>query len=57
VECRSRLPAASARSSATNAPSTALQARLQMTAVHFKGVRFGNLNTPDDLQAAGIRHD
>jgi molybdopterin-guanine dinucleotide biosynthesis protein A len=35
----------------------ALQARLRMPAVHFKGVRFGNLNTPDDLQAAGIRDD
>jgi molybdopterin-guanine dinucleotide biosynthesis protein A len=32
----------------------ALQARLHMTRVVFAGVRFGNLNTPDDLRAAGI---
>lgn len=32
----------------------ALQARLQMRAVRFDGVRFGNLNTPADLQAAGV---
>jgi molybdopterin-guanine dinucleotide biosynthesis protein A len=35
----------------------ALQARLHMPAVRFGGVRFGNLNTPDDLRAAGIRND
>jgi molybdopterin-guanine dinucleotide biosynthesis protein A len=39
----------------------ALQARLGMTGVRFEGVRFGNLNTPEDLLAAGIatriRHD
>lgn len=35
----------------------ALQARLHMPVVRFKGVRFGNLNTPDDLRAAGVRHD
>lgn len=34
-----------------------LQQALQMPAVRFGGVRFGNLNTPDDLRAAGIRHD
>ena len=34
-----------------------LQARLHMPAVCFNGVRFGNLNTPDDLRAAGISHD
>ena len=32
-----------------------LQARLRMTAVRLPGVRFGNLNTPADLAAAGIR--
>lgn len=31
-----------------------LQLRLDMALVHFPGVRFGNLNTPDDLRAAGI---
>ncbi|MEO6137508.1 MAG: NTP transferase domain-containing protein [Luteimonas sp.] len=35
----------------------ALQERLDMTRVHFAGVRFGNLNTPADLVAAGMdRH-
>ncbi|HVR80559.1 MAG TPA: molybdenum cofactor guanylyltransferase [Luteimonas sp.] len=32
----------------------ALQDRLEMARVHFTGVRFGNLNTPADLTAAGI---
>lgn len=32
----------------------ALQARLGMACVHFEGVRFGNLNTPEDLRAAGF---
>ncbi|GAB3384811.1 molybdenum cofactor guanylyltransferase [Lysobacter fragariae] len=32
----------------------ALQAMLAMPAVRFAGVRFGNLNTPDDLMAAGV---
>ncbi len=32
----------------------ALQARLSMVDVRFDGVRIGNLNTPDDLSAAGI---
>lgn len=32
----------------------ALQARLGMERVRFDGVRFGNLNTPADLAAAGI---
>lgn len=32
----------------------ALQARLNMACVLFPGLRFGNLNTPDDLAAAGI---
>ena len=31
-----------------------LQSRLDMAEVHFAGVRFGNLNTPADLAAAGI---
>ncbi len=31
-----------------------LHAGLDMAAVRFDGVRFGNLNTPDDLAAAGI---
>jgi molybdopterin-guanine dinucleotide biosynthesis protein A len=31
-----------------------LQARLGMACVRFSGLRFGNLNTPDDLAAAGI---
>jgi len=31
-----------------------LQQRLPMRAVRFAGVRFGNLNTPEDLQAAGV---
>lgn len=31
-----------------------LQAGLGMTAVRFTGVRFGNLNTPGDLLAAGV---
>jgi molybdopterin-guanine dinucleotide biosynthesis protein A len=38
-----------------------LQGRLRMTGVRLEGVRFGNLNTPDDLRAAGVtpeyRHD
>jgi len=32
----------------------ALQARMDMACVPFTGVRFGNLNTPADLVAAGI---
>ena len=32
----------------------ALQARIGMTGVRFAGFRFGNLNTPADLAAAGI---
>lgn len=32
----------------------ALQSRLGMTRVRLDGVRFGNLNTPEDLAAAGI---
>lgn len=32
----------------------ALHARMQTACVRFEGVRFGNLNTPADLAAAGI---
>jgi molybdopterin-guanine dinucleotide biosynthesis protein A len=32
----------------------ALQSRLGMARVRCPGVRFGNLNTPGDLAAAGI---
>jgi molybdopterin-guanine dinucleotide biosynthesis protein A len=32
----------------------ALQARLGMPGIRFQGVRFGNLNTPSDLAAAGM---
>lgn len=32
----------------------ALQARMGMTPVRLAGLRFGNLNTPDDLAVAGI---
>jgi len=32
----------------------ALQARMAMVCAPFPGVRFGNLNTPDDLAAAGF---
>ncbi len=35
----------------------ALQSRLQMSRVVFSGFRFGNLNTPADLHAAGIITD
>jgi molybdopterin-guanine dinucleotide biosynthesis protein A len=31
-----------------------LQAHLALARVRFRGVRFGNLNTPDDLAGAGI---
>ena len=34
-----------------------VQSRLAMRAVTFAGVRFGNLNTFEDLRAAGIAHD
>ena len=33
----------------------ALQARMGMVGVRFAGFRFGNLNTPADLAAAGIQ--
>jgi molybdopterin-guanine dinucleotide biosynthesis protein A len=35
----------------------ALQARLDMAGVRFDGLRFGNLNTPEDLRAAGFTLD
>ncbi len=35
----------------------ALQARMRIREVAFAGFRFGNLNTPDDLRAAGIDLD
>ena len=35
----------------------ALQARLRMREIAFAGFRFGNLNTPDDLRAAGFDPD
>lgn len=35
----------------------ALQAMLKMSSVVFSGFRFGNLNTPADLDAAGIASD
>jgi len=51
------LPAATSAIERNETAIHALQARLQMPAVRFDGVRFGNLNTPDDLHAAGISHD
>ncbi|TKR33327.1 molybdenum cofactor guanylyltransferase [Luteimonas gilva] len=53
-------PAAALRDAAARAVDAdeyaihALQTRLNMACVAFPGVRFGNLNTPDDLAAAGI---
>ena len=35
----------------------ALQARMQLSRVRFAGLRFGNLNTPDDLRLAGYADD
>lgn len=35
----------------------AMQARMQLPRVRFDGLRFGNLNTPDDLRLAGYAHD
>lgn len=35
----------------------ALQKRLGLPVMAFAGFRFGNLNTPEDLRAAGIAHD
>lgn len=40
---------------AENRPAVhVLQSRLAMACVRFDGVRFGNLNTPGDLAAAGV---
>ena len=35
----------------------AMQARMQLARVRFTGLRFGNLNTPDDLRLAGYADD
>ena len=35
----------------------AMQARMGLPERAFSGFRFGNLNTPEDLRAAGIEHD
>lgn len=35
----------------------AMQARMQLPRVRFGGLRFGNLNTPDDLRLAGYADD
>ena len=35
----------------------AMQARMQLPRVRFNGLRFGNLNTPDDLRLAGYADD
>jgi molybdopterin-guanine dinucleotide biosynthesis protein A len=47
-------PAAAAALARGDVAVHALQAALGMAAVRLEGVRFGNLNTPDDLAAAGI---
>ncbi|AWV07314.1 molybdenum cofactor guanylyltransferase [Marilutibacter maris] len=47
-------PALSAALAADERAVRGLQARLELAAVRLEGVRFGNLNTPDDLAAAGI---
>ena len=48
---RSTIPAAIASG---DTAVQSLQRRLDMAPVGFDGVRFGNLNTPDDLASAGI---
>lgn len=35
----------------------AMQAQMQLARVRFSGLRFGNLNTPDDLRLAGYADD
>jgi len=35
----------------------AMQARMRLPRVRFNGLRFGNLNTPDDLRLAGYADD
>jgi molybdopterin-guanine dinucleotide biosynthesis protein A len=47
-------PAAQAAIAAGEVAVHALQATMGMAAVRLDGVRFGNLNTPDDLAAAGV---
>lgn len=47
--------AASAALAARELAVHALQARLGMAEVRLQGVRLGNLNTPDDLHAAGFQ--
>lgn len=53
-------PAAALREAAAAAVAAgqpavhALQSRMGMASVRFEGMRFGNLNTPADLDAAGI---
>jgi molybdopterin-guanine dinucleotide biosynthesis protein A len=52
---RDALRAATAQAiAADEAAVHRLRQRLDLRAVVFSGVRFGNLNTPDDLRAAGI---
>lgn len=53
VNLRSGLPGAIASG---DYAVQSLQGRLQMRPVRLPGVRFGNLNTPEDLAAAGIDH-
>lgn len=48
-------PAAQAAIDAGDAPVHALLRRLDMASVRLPGVRLGNLNTPDDLDAAGVQ--
>ena len=49
------LRAAMSAALATNETAIhALQARMGMTGVRFSGFRFGNINTPADLAAAGV---
>ncbi len=48
-------PAAAAALARGDVAVRALQATLGMAAVRLDGVRFGNLNTPDDLVAAGFK--
>jgi molybdenum cofactor guanylyltransferase len=54
-------PAITAAIKHGNGAVHSLHATLGMAPVRFEGVRFGNLNTPEDLLAAGaaaaIRHD
>jgi len=51
------------RAAATDAIATrdcsvqAMQARMKLPRVRFAGLRFGNLNTPEDLRLAGYADD